>query len=41
MRQFFDHHLMRNAIVNAATLNRLTGIQSGAANRLLFWSGSL
>jgi subtilisin family serine protease len=32
---------VRNAIVNAATLNRLTGIPSGTANRLLFWSGSL
>ena len=32
---------VRNAIVNAATLNRLTGIPSGTSNRLLFWSGSL
>jgi len=32
---------VRNAIVNAATLNRLTGIPSGTTNRLLFWSGSL
>lgn len=31
---------VRNAIVNAATLNRLTGIPSGTANRLLFRSGS-
>lgn len=32
---------VRNAIVNAATLSRLTGIPAGTANRLLFWSGSL
>ncbi len=31
---------VRNAIVNAASLNRLTGIPSGTANRLLFWSGA-
>jgi aqualysin 1 len=31
---------VRNAIVNAATLNRLTGIPAGTANRLLFWSGA-
>jgi subtilisin family serine protease len=31
---------VRNAIVNAATLNRLSGIPSGTANRLLFWSPS-
>jgi aqualysin 1 len=31
---------VRNAIVNAATLNRLTGIPGGTANRLLFWSGA-
>jgi subtilisin family serine protease len=31
---------VRNAIVNAATLSRLTGIPSGTANRLLFWSGA-
>jgi subtilisin family serine protease len=31
---------VRNAIVNAATLNRLAGIPGGTANRLLFWSGS-
>jgi subtilisin family serine protease len=31
---------VRNAIVNAATLNRLTGIPSGTANRLLFWSST-
>jgi subtilisin family serine protease len=31
---------VRNAIVNAATLNHLTGIPSGTANRLLFWSSS-
>jgi len=31
---------VRNAIVNAATLNRLSGIPSGTANRLLFWSGA-
>ncbi len=30
----------RNAIVNAATLNHLSGIPSGTANRLLFWSSS-
>jgi subtilisin family serine protease len=31
---------VRNAIVNAASLNRLTGIPSGTSNRLLFWSGA-
>jgi subtilisin family serine protease len=31
---------VRNAIVNAATLNVLTGIPTGTANRLLFWSGA-
>jgi subtilisin family serine protease len=31
---------VRNAIVNAATLNRLRNIPSGTANRLLFWSSS-
>jgi aqualysin 1 len=31
---------VRNAIVNAASLNRLTGIPTGTANRLLFWSGA-
>jgi len=31
---------VRNAIVNAATLNRLTGIPTGTSNRLLFWSGA-
>jgi len=31
---------VRNAIVNAATVNRLAGIPGGTANRLLFWSGS-
>ncbi len=31
---------VRNAIVNAATLNRLSGIPSGTANRLLFWSSA-
>jgi len=31
---------VRNAIVAAANLNRLTGIPSGTANRLLFWSGA-
>jgi len=31
---------VRNAIVNAATLNRLTGLPTGTANRLLFWSSS-
>jgi subtilisin family serine protease len=31
---------VRNAIVNAATLNHLTGIPTGTANRLLFWSGA-
>jgi subtilisin family serine protease len=31
---------VRNAIVNAASLNRLSGIPSGTANRLLFWSGA-
>jgi len=30
----------RNALVNAATLNHLTGIPSGTANRLLFWSSA-
>jgi aqualysin 1 len=32
---------VRNAIVNAASLNRLSGIPTGTSNRLLFWSGSL
>jgi subtilisin family serine protease len=31
---------VRNAIVNAATTGRLTGLPSGTANRLLFWSPS-
>jgi len=31
---------VRNAIVNAATLNHLTGLPSGTANRLLFWSSA-
>jgi aqualysin 1 len=31
---------VRNAIVNAATLGRLSGIPSGTANRLLFWSSA-
>jgi subtilisin family serine protease len=31
---------VRNAIVNAASLNRLSGIPTGTANRLLFWSGA-
>jgi subtilisin family serine protease len=31
---------VRNEIVNVATLNRLSGIPSGTANRLLFWSSS-
>jgi subtilisin family serine protease len=31
---------VRNAIVNAATLNRLSGIPTGTANRLLFWSST-
>jgi subtilisin family serine protease len=31
---------VRNAIVNAANLNRLSGIPAGTANRLLFWSGA-
>ena len=31
---------VRNAIVNAANLNRLSGIPLGTANRLLFWSGA-
>ena len=30
----------RNAIVTAATLNHLSGIPTGTANRLLFWSGA-
>jgi subtilisin family serine protease len=30
----------RNAIVGAATLNRLSGIPTGTANRLLFWSSA-
>jgi hypothetical protein len=29
---------VRNAIVAAASLNRLSGIPCGTANRLLFWS---
>jgi subtilisin family serine protease len=31
---------VRNAIVNASTTNRLSGIPSGTANRLLFWSSA-
>jgi subtilisin family serine protease len=31
---------VRNAIVAAANLNRLSGMPSGTANRLLFWSGA-
>jgi aqualysin 1 len=31
---------VRNAIVNAATPGRLSGIPTGTANRLLFWSGT-
>jgi subtilisin family serine protease len=31
---------VRNEIVNNATANRLSGVPSGTANRLLFWSGS-
>jgi aqualysin 1 len=31
---------VRNAIVAAANLNRLSGIPTGTANRLLFWSGT-
>jgi subtilisin family serine protease len=31
---------VRNAIVNAATLNHLSGMPSGTANRLLFWSSA-
>jgi subtilisin family serine protease len=31
---------VRNAIVAAANLNRLSGIPSGTANRLLFWLGA-
>jgi subtilisin family serine protease len=31
---------VRNEIVAQATLNRLTGIPSGTANRLLFWASS-
>jgi subtilisin family serine protease len=31
---------VRNAIVAAASLNRLSGIPTGTANRLLFWSGA-
>ena len=31
---------VRNAIVNAATLNHLTGVPAGTANRLLFWLGA-
>jgi subtilisin family serine protease len=31
---------VRNLIVNAATLNHLSGVPSGTANRLLFWSPS-
>jgi subtilisin family serine protease len=31
---------VRNTIVNAATTNRLSGIPSGTANRLLFRSGT-
>jgi aqualysin 1 len=31
---------VRNAIVNAATLNRLRGLPTGTANRLLFWASA-
>jgi aqualysin 1 len=31
---------VRNEIVNVSTLNRLSGIPTGTANRLLFWSSS-
>jgi aqualysin 1 len=31
---------VRNAIVNAGNLNRLSGIPSGTANRLLMWAGT-
>jgi subtilisin family serine protease len=31
---------VRTAVVGQATLNRLNGIPSGTANRLLFWSSS-
>jgi subtilisin family serine protease len=31
---------VRNEIVNNATTNRLSGIPSGTANRLLFWAGN-
>jgi aqualysin 1 len=31
---------VRNAIVNAASANRLSGMPTGTANRLLFWSGA-
>jgi subtilisin family serine protease len=31
---------VRNAIVNAATTGRLTGLPTGTANRLLFWSST-
>jgi hypothetical protein len=31
---------VRNAIVNTATLNHLSGLPSGTANRLLFWSSA-
>ena len=31
---------VRNAIVNDSTTNRLTGIPTGTANRLLFWSSA-
>jgi subtilisin family serine protease len=31
---------VRNAIVNAGGLNKLSGIPSGTANRLLFWSSA-
>jgi subtilisin family serine protease len=31
---------VRNAIVNAATTGRLTGLPTGTNNRLLFWSST-
>jgi subtilisin family serine protease len=31
---------VRNELVNVASLNQLTGIPSGTANRLLFWSSA-
>jgi subtilisin family serine protease len=37
---FASPSTVRNAIVNAATVNHLSGVPTGTANRLLFWSSA-